>query len=38
MNSFDKEQFTVWDSVPKCDTYPVSLWKYLPDEADPTCV
>jgi len=35
MNSFDKEQFTVWDSVPKCDTNPVSLWKYLPDEADP---
>lgn len=33
MNSFNIDQIAVWDSVPKCDTYPVSLWKHLPDDA-----
>ena len=33
MNSFDIDQIAVWDSVPKCDIYPVSLWKHLPDDA-----
>ena len=32
-NSFNIDQIAVWDSVPKCDTYPVSLWKHLPDDA-----
>ena len=32
-NSFNIDQIAVWDSVPKCDTYPVSLWKHLPDHA-----
>jgi len=33
MNSFNIDQIAVWDSVPKCDTYPVLLWKHLPDDA-----
>ena len=33
MNSFNIDQIAVWVSVPKCDTYPVSLWKHLPDDA-----
>jgi len=33
MCNLTQEQTIVWNNAPKCDTYPMVLWKYLPPQA-----